>query len=59
MKKWFNEEQIIAYRHGRRVSELVSLKWKPIDLARGRPQVQRVKNGTPATRFSENQKFEL
>ena len=40
---------LIAYRHGLRVSELVSLRWDQIDLSQGLLHVARVKNGTPST----------
>ncbi len=40
---------LIAYRHGLRVSELVSLRWDQIDLPQGLLHVARVKNGTPST----------
>jgi type 1 fimbriae regulatory protein FimE len=36
---------LIAYRHGLRVSELVSLRWDQIDLAQGLVHVARLKNG--------------
>ena len=36
---------LIAYRHGLRVSELVNLQWRQVDLAMGRLQVTRLKNG--------------
>ena len=36
---------LIAYRHGLRVSELVSLRWQQIDLKSGLMQVNRLKNG--------------
>lgn len=39
---------LIAYRHGLRVSELVSLRWDQIDLAAGTLHVNRVKNGRPS-----------
>jgi len=39
---------LIAYRHGLRVSELVSLRWDQIDLAQGLVHVARLKNGTPS-----------
>jgi type 1 fimbriae regulatory protein FimE len=39
---------LIAYRHGLRVSELVSLRWDQIDLAQGLMHVARLKNGLPS-----------
>jgi type 1 fimbriae regulatory protein FimE len=40
---------LVAYRHGFRVSELVSLRWEQIDLKAGLLHVNRLKNGTPST----------
>ena len=40
---------LTAYRHGMRVSELVGLKWDPVDLRRAQMHVNRLKNGSPAT----------
>ena len=40
---------LLAYRHGLRVSELVSLRWEQVDLSQGLLHVTRSKNGTPAT----------
>jgi type 1 fimbriae regulatory protein FimE len=40
---------LIAYRHGLRVSELVSLRWDQIDLNQGLLHVNRSKNGSPST----------
>jgi len=40
---------LLAYRHGLRVSELVSLKWAQIDLKQGQFAVVRAKNGTNST----------
>ena len=40
---------LLAYRHGLRVSELVSLRWEQIDLRQGLLHVNRIKNGTPST----------
>lgn len=39
---------LIAYRHGFRVSELVSLRWDQVDLKQGALHVGRLKNGTPS-----------
>lgn len=40
---------LVAYRHGLRVSEVVSLRWDQIDLRAGHLAVRRAKNGTPST----------
>lgn len=40
---------LLAYRHGLRVSELVSLRWEQVDLKQGLLYVSRQKNGTPST----------
>ena len=40
---------LVAYRHGLRVSELVSLTWSQIDFADGVLHVRRLKNGRPST----------
>lgn len=40
---------LIAYRHGLRVSELVSLRWDQVDLKQGKLHVNRLKNGSPST----------
>ena len=40
---------LVAYRHGLRVSELVSLRWDQVDLDNGRLHVRRRKNGLPST----------
>jgi integrase len=40
---------LIAYRHGLRVSELVTLRWDQVDLKAGLLHVARVKNGVPST----------
>ena len=39
---------LLAYRHGLRVSELVSLRWDLIDLKAGHIHVNRAKSGTPS-----------
>ena len=36
---------LMAYRHGLRVSELISLRWQQIDLSSGLIQINRLKNG--------------
>src|ERR1700678_3594019 len=40
---------LLAYRHGLRVSELVSLRWDQVDLKAGLLHVARLKNGVPST----------
>jgi type 1 fimbriae regulatory protein FimB/type 1 fimbriae regulatory protein FimE len=39
---------LLAYRHGLRVSEMISLRWEQIDLKAGLLHVTRLKNGTPS-----------
>jgi type 1 fimbriae regulatory protein FimE len=39
----------IMYRHGLRVSEVISLKWDAVELKQGLLHVTRLKNGTPST----------
>jgi type 1 fimbriae regulatory protein FimB/type 1 fimbriae regulatory protein FimE len=40
---------MVAFRHGLRVSELVSLRWDQVDLEQGLLHVRRRKNGIPST----------
>jgi type 1 fimbriae regulatory protein FimB/type 1 fimbriae regulatory protein FimE len=40
---------MLAYRHGLRVSELVSLRWDQVDLKSGVLHVRRLKNGKDST----------
>lgn len=40
---------LLAYRHGLRVSELVSLRWDAVDLDHGDLHVARLKNGKSST----------
>jgi integrase len=39
---------LLSYRHGLRVSELVSLQWDSVDFNAGTLYVNRIKNGTPS-----------
>jgi integrase len=39
---------LLAYRHGLRAAELVTLRWDSIDFAHGRIHVNRAKSGAPA-----------
>lgn len=39
---------LMAYRHGLRASELVTLRWSGIELQTGRLHVRRAKGGTPS-----------
>ena len=40
---------LVAYRHGLRVSELISLRWDQVDLSQGLLHVNRRKNGNAST----------
>jgi type 1 fimbriae regulatory protein FimB/type 1 fimbriae regulatory protein FimE len=40
---------LLAYRHGLRVSELITLRWDQLDLDQGLLHVRRLKNGVPST----------
>ena len=40
---------LLAYRHGLRVSERISLRWEQVDLKQGHLHIHRLKNGTPST----------
>jgi len=40
---------LVAYRHGLRASELVSLRWDMVDLKQGLMHVTRLKNGVSST----------
>jgi len=39
---------MLSYRHGLRVSELVSMRWEQVDLKTGLMHVNRLKHGTPS-----------
>ena len=39
---------LLAYRHGLRVTELVSLRWDQVDLKQGLMHINRIKRGTPS-----------
>ena len=40
---------LLGYRHGMRVSELISLEWNALDLTTGTISLSRMKNGIPST----------
>jgi len=40
---------LLGYRHGLRVSELVTLRWDQINLCQGLIHINRLKNGNPST----------
>ena len=40
---------LVGFRHGLRVSELVSLRWDQVDLSQGTLHVNRSKNGSAST----------
>jgi integrase len=40
---------LLAYRHGLRVSELITLRWDQLDLDQGLFHVRRVKHGVTST----------
>jgi integrase len=39
---------LVAYRHGLRATELVTLRWDAVDFTHGRLHVSRAKNGSPS-----------
>ncbi|MHB0927263.1 MAG: tyrosine-type recombinase/integrase, partial [Gallionellaceae bacterium] len=39
---------LLSYRHGLRVTELVSLRWEQVDLKQGLMHVNRLKHGNPS-----------
>lgn len=39
---------LVAYRHGLRAAELVTLRWSAVDFKHGQLHVHRVKNGSPS-----------
>jgi integrase len=45
---------LVAYRHGLRSSELVSLEWEQFDLARKTVRLWRAKSGDPSTHYLSN-----
>ena len=40
---------LLMFRHGLRVSEIITLRWEQVDLQKGLLHVTRLKNGLPAT----------
>ena len=43
---------LVAYRHGLRAAELVTLRWDAIDFAHGRLHVSRLKGSSESVRYS-------
>ena len=39
---------LVAYRHGLRAAEIVTLRWDSVDFSHGRLHVNRAKNGSPS-----------
>lgn len=50
---------LMAYRHGLRVSELVTVKWDQIDFRRAQIHVNRLKNGSASTHPIEGDELRL
>ena len=50
---------LLAFRHGLRAAELVTLRWDNVDLAHGKLHVNRVKNGSPSVHLSPGPKSAL
>jgi integrase len=50
---------LVAYRHGLRVSELITLHWDQFDMRRGQVHINRLKNGSAATHPIEGDELRL
>jgi len=48
---------MLAFRHGLRAAELVSLRWDQVDMVAGKIHVARVKNSSPSTQFLDGKEL--
>jgi integrase len=50
---------VLAFRHGLRVSEVVTLQWRQVDLEKGILHVRRIKNGVPSAQRLSQQECQM